>query len=677
MRTTQEEIIIDKISSELSIGNNEKDLAYEIFLKKITSSLQYDETVKIPRIGLFQKKKGLFDGTNPIENTFSNDTIVYAPFQNDKISTSFAFFNIGINNKPINSVDFDDSIFSLSINKPVLKLSISNINQLDSTTSLLLLKKGIEEKINQLIMKSDFFEGINLWNDLIPSNDLVEDEMKLDDSDLNSSDILKEDTTDLVGLDSFIPISDEPLIQDTELLNTDSNNDISLSIEDISPKDDLEGTDLINQLFNQNFKTDVNKNDDSENSVDIDLEFDINEQFNDSSSKLDDEIDLNMSNDDVIEENNDFNEQEEIKSDTFEMDSIVENNSSTTSNDLDWNKELEDELFSKNMLNDEEINLDFNNNDSKQDVNLEDNIDEDNDFDLDFINEQTEDNNSIDIDSIDDTISDLSENDSNNIINEEISNEQINPEEDNKPILNDNNLESNIDDLFESIEQKDVLKQEPPKEKKPFFLSNKLLIILLSIFVVLAAAGGVYYLFFNNKTDNIKHEEKTFLQENVKKEISNDKKETIKIDSNKVDSVNTEIKEKNALKTKDENTLEKKEEIPNVETSKIEKSINKQQEKVEPQKIVKFSTSDLYKSISGDRLISEKIYFDGKKYNIQTSSWQSKYRAEAEVLKFRRKGYNAYVVEADLKTMGTWYRVKIFDFSTKADAESFIKKNNL
>lgn len=672
MRSTQEEIIIDKISRELSIGNNEKDLAYEIFLKKISSSLQYDETIKLPRIGLFQKKKGLYDGTNLIDNSFLNDTIIYSPFQNDKVSNNFAFLNIGIFNKPINNLDFDENIFSLSINKPVLKISTSSINQLDSTTSLLLLKKNIEDKVNQLIMASDFFEGINLWNDLIPSNELVEDEIKFDELPFISSESVKDDSIDSLGLESFLPVIEEHLIEETDINDKLTQKDLETENE-VSIKANDDNLDLIDQIFNQNSKNDFNKTKLTQDITDFDIPFNVQEQFEDSTVQIDEDIDFSSSNleikDDIIE----ISDSNEPQIDPFELTSVGDLSSSNTNNELDWNKELEDELFAKNIQNDEEINLDFNSNDSKQDVSFNDNSEKEDDINLDFLKEQIENDSLIDFDNsttevkVDENI-------------ENIINESENNEEDDKLLLDNKSLDTNIDDLFESIDQKDALKQEPSKEKKPFFLSNKLLIILLSIFVTLAAAGGVYYFFFSHKSSEVKHENKVIKPSVEKKENKVEKKEKIMQDSTKTDTVAIEPKEISKVEPNKEISSSKKEESPKVETSKIEKSISnqtKQPEKVEQQKNVKFSTSDLYKKMSADKLVSEKIYFDGSKYNIQTSSWQSKYRAEAEVLKYRRKGFSAYVVEADLKTMGIWYRVKIFEFNTKADADSFIKKNNL
>lgn len=675
MRSNQEEIIVDRISRELSIGNNEKDLAYEIFLKKISSSLQYDETMKIPRIGLFQKKKGLFDGTNLIDNSFANDTIIYSPFQNDKLNSNFAFFNIGIFNKPINNVDFDDNIFSLSINKPVLKLSLSSINQLDPNTSLLILKKNIEDKVNQLIMKSDFFEGINLWNDFIPSNESFEDDIKLDDTKIITSEINKEDGNDILGLDSFLPISEE-----TEFKDSDINSifDVTPVVkEEISAEDDINQNDLVDQIFSKNFKTNLTENDFTKEISHNDLDFDFNEEFNKSSLVLDDAPEIDDNNENIIEAN------EDKVNGIDAIDSITEISQSINNNELDWNKELEDELFSKNMQQDDEINIDFNSNNSNQDLNFEINSEKVEDIDLDFINEQIVDNNLKGIDNFDNSISEDEDNNSveNSIeLTESFNDTKTENSADDNLVLENKNLESNIDDLFESIEQKDLNKPESPKEKKPFFLSNKLLIILLSVFVTLAAAGGVYYFFFSHKTTEVKHEEKVSKPKVENKVLREKVKEPIKTDSIKTDSVKAGKEEISKVEAKQENNLQKKEESLKNETSKVEKSISNQSKQplpVEQKKEVKFSTDDLFKKMSGDRLISEKIYYDGSKYNIQTSSWQSKSRAEAEVLKFRRKGFNAYVVEADLKTMGIWYRVKIFDFNTKADAEGFIKKNNL
>ena len=70
------------------------------------------------------------------------------------------------------------------------------------------------------------------------------------------------------------------------------------------------------------------------------------------------------------------------------------------------------------------------------------------------------------------------------------------------------------------------------------------------------------------------------------------------------------------------------------------------------------------------------IYFDGKSYNFQVSSWRNQVKAEQEVQRLRRKGYDAFVVEVYLPQKGgTWFRVRIGDFKSEKEAEQFLTNN--
>lgn len=75
--------------------------------------------------------------------------------------------------------------------------------------------------------------------------------------------------------------------------------------------------------------------------------------------------------------------------------------------------------------------------------------------------------------------------------------------------------------------------------------------------------------------------------------------------------------------------------------------------------------------------LSNMIFFDGKSYSFQTSSWKNKALAEAEVNRLRSIGFNAFLVQAYLPQKGgTWYRVRIGSFGSEQEALEFMKKNN-
>lgn len=77
---------------------------------------------------------------------------------------------------------------------------------------------------------------------------------------------------------------------------------------------------------------------------------------------------------------------------------------------------------------------------------------------------------------------------------------------------------------------------------------------------------------------------------------------------------------------------------------------------------------------AADRLISENIYYNGKKYSVQISSWRGKSIALTEAGKLLKSGYNAYVLKAYVdKFKATYYRVRIGGFNTADEARKFAK----
>ena len=64
----------------------------------------------------------------------------------------------------------------------------------------------------------------------------------------------------------------------------------------------------------------------------------------------------------------------------------------------------------------------------------------------------------------------------------------------------------------------------------------------------------------------------------------------------------------------------------------------------------------------------------GKKFAIQIASFRRKKKALAFVDSLKKDNYQAYIVAKDLGDKGTWYRVRIGNFSSRSDADSTLKE---
>lgn len=62
------------------------------------------------------------------------------------------------------------------------------------------------------------------------------------------------------------------------------------------------------------------------------------------------------------------------------------------------------------------------------------------------------------------------------------------------------------------------------------------------------------------------------------------------------------------------------------------------------------------------------------RYTLQIAAYQEKEMAEGDIKKMKRQGYAAFLVAFDLPGKGTWYRVRLGSFSSKASAEKLQKE---
>jgi hypothetical protein len=115
-------------------------------------------------------------------------------------------------------------------------------------------------------------------------------------------------------------------------------------------------------------------------------------------------------------------------------------------------------------------------------------------------------------------------------------------------------------------------------------------------------------------------------------------------------------------------TDNKTNDIKKTESIKQEKSV--QQNNVSQNQV---SKKDLP---SGTALnVGNNIYKYGNYYVVQVAAFRSNSISENEAGKYRNKGYNAFVEEAQIPDRGTWYRVRVGNFSTLEEARIFSSNN--
>ncbi|MCX6168534.1 MAG: SPOR domain-containing protein [Ignavibacteriales bacterium] len=157
-----------KVADVLGVSASQKNLAFEIFIDKISEILLEDITIKVPRIGFFQLKTVSFKNVNR--------PLIFSPLSEDFLKDARQLYlTIDVKPKTKNTVEFDSDIFSIGVGKPLLPLSIDE--QPDTETSYAMLKKSIEERVKELLTESDQIPNFNIWDDYYKAPSKYEDEI--------------------------------------------------------------------------------------------------------------------------------------------------------------------------------------------------------------------------------------------------------------------------------------------------------------------------------------------------------------------------------------------------------------------------------------------------------------------------------------------------------------------
>jgi cell division protein FtsN len=261
-----------KISDVLGVSVSQKELSFEIFVDTVSEILADGITLKVPRVGFFQKR----------HTSIKSDTgkIIFSPLPEDySPNMRNLYLTIDTTEKHKNSLDFDSNIFSIGVGKPLLPLASDELP--NTETSYAMLRKSIEERIRELIAESDQIPNFNIWDDYYKSPEEY-DERTTDTDNLQTK--LGELTSDLDFKEITIPkgalhdFFDSPLtdsrkdkgekyeeeIQFGEIENDPLSEPINkqepeFGFPDIAQQDNI--SEMFNYLDEQNVETDNSKED--------------------------------------------------------------------------------------------------------------------------------------------------------------------------------------------------------------------------------------------------------------------------------------------------------------------------------------------------------------------------------------------------------------------------------
>lgn len=694
--------LIRKLAKNSGIPDQDAKIFFELLLKRISSDTKIGQSLFLNGFGYFYLIKGSIK--KPVysynDNEVSEEEIELILFSEESdlknSDTKGLVFSIPFSDDD----DFHpiDAAFSLSIGKPLIPLRGVPFDDIYIPTSGYEYRRLIESKVDKVISNAVIAELAESFPILV-----------IDARSYNSNQVQLKwtDTADAETSEKVIP--DEQPVQKTELseyekqtqelknIAWDFGEDLSQQIEaesildiadekisfDLNQKKDETTQDEIKQeKFNEeNTETLIEESfiEIGEKDLTKPVEISLSENADtESSEKLDELLSFNENTSEVKNEDADV-----ISSESSEP-LLIQSDISGNSDEL-----LIDEIQI------DEIQIDGIQNDDTSEQTIEITETPDSDEDKQFWENtskyfETYIPNKSQGESKEDEAAVSSDNE---IINEDHNHsEEI--KEDTYPELSeaenesDSNLqeETNRNDIsdVESIEEDEEAVKEQTEQKAEYYepveKKNYLPFIIFPLIVIVLSLALYWYLeFFQKKEIPVK---------NVNISLNTANTTVIKRDYDIPVSTPYPLQTEGTTLNQNAATSEEvvKEDVKK-EDVVINEQVDKQPEvKIEKKEIkpeppakipdlkpLSSTTTTLTKPKALN--VGNNIFKYGDYFVVQVASFRASSISENEAGKYRNKGYNAFVETAEIQGRGTWYRVRVGNFSTKEEAQNFINKN--
>lgn len=693
--------LIRKLAKNSGIPDQDAKIFFELLLKRISSDTKIGQSLFLNGFGYFYLIKGSIK--KPVYSYNDNevseeeiDLILFSEESDLKNSdTKGLVFSIPFSDDD----DFHpiDAAFSLSIGKPLIPLRGVPFDDIYIPTSGYEYRRLIESKVDKVISNAVIAELAESFPILV-----------IDARSYNSNQVQLKwtDTADAETSEKVIP--DEQPVQKTELseyekqtqelknIAWDFGEDLSQQIEaesildiadekisfDLNQKKDETTQDEIKQeKFNEeNTETLIEESfiEIGEKDLTKPVEISLSENADtESSEKLDELLNFNENTSEVKNEDADV-----ISSESSEP-LLIQSDISGNSDELLIDEIQIDEIQIDGIQNDDT---------SEQTIEITETPDSDEDKQF-WENTSKYFETYIPNKSQGESKEDEAASSDNEIINEDHNHsEEI--KEDTYPELSEaenesaSNLqeETNRNDIsdVESIEEDEEAVKEQTEQKAEYYepveKKNYLPFIIFPLIVIVLSLALYWYLeFFQKKEIPVK---------NVNISLNTANTTVIKRDYDIPVSTPYPLQTEGTTLNQNAATSEevvkedvKKEDV--VINEQVDKQpevkIEKKEVKPEPPakipdiKPLSSTTTTLTKPKALN--VGNNIFKYGDYFVVQVASFRASSISENEAGKYRNKGYNAFVETAEIQGRGTWYRVRVGNFSTKEEAQNFINKN--
>ncbi|MBU1680948.1 MAG: SPOR domain-containing protein [Bacteroidetes bacterium] len=563
--------LINIIEKSLNYSGSYGEYAYSSLIKNISAKLEVDEAIKLNGIGVFQKKREPLtreERKSLLTKETERINLVFTP-QKDKIDsdTRNLFLTIELDDHSTDSSTFNEKVFSLGFNQPLINFSPS-ADIVKSANPVENIYAELDRKLDGLISSGTILKNYNIWDEFLEA-----------DFSSRSSETVKEpleNIVDQIGVQESLKVeqsSEEAAPSKSKLL-------------EIQTEDMLDPIDASNDL------------DDLEKDLDLDA------LFEDQQVKSDEMEEIIP----VIEKRPEIKEEKIIEEKVLDKDKKVKTEDATEKK-MDWG--FSEDLISE-MSPQPEVTrkFDITKSDDKK-KSLFDQLD-------DYLREDDP------AEQVEHLVLDGSA--QTDFVPEKSSKSYQSPKENHVLGSSFMTMEDFKDTPeFEKEDEEKIIIEKKPWYKKPILIG-----------FIAASIIGAYFIFSPN---NI----------------------TVPRD----DGEQTET-------TKTADSKLTPEESEKIEQAKQQIISSTQSEKP---KAAETKKSGIYRVIENDRRVANQIYFDGKQYTIQLSSWQNEKIAEREVNRLKQKRYDAFIFQISLEKKGIWNRVRIGYFKSIAEAEDFLLTN--
>jgi len=634
--------LIKIVTKKAGIPESEAKLFFELFIKRLSGIMKPGESAKFSDVGYFHLRTAQKNAGNKQYGKVSSeeDKINVMLFskeveQMDDLENNVVFT---VHNIPESEHDEIDSYFSLSVGKPVFPVEGVTDGELFTQKSGIEIKKTLLSKAEQLISSIEKLEGIMGQEEIVFEKSLLSKRKKgLLKSEHDSNE------TPITGEDSFLGAEDirkRDFNFGGSTANQIENDAESEARKGAKPKTDLYDSDseklpwnFGREVFDKKVEykrekaDDISAEKDEEEPVEeIDSEklsdeiADTKEDEHETFSEIDDQIDADETDVTIEEEDDDIlddlEESEKLKS-------IID----------DYITRDEPEKFGsyervKSFISN--IKVDKSVDKSEQEETEHEEIEEDVEAELDEFEEETSGDGFMEV---------QSKSTAYNLEDKEVKSKN---EEESVPLQKPSRAD------------KYLYKKRRKRNFIPFLIGFFAIIFIVAIVYLYMESDTIF------KSEEVEGDVLAIVRPSEVTVIEREYIYPVTYPYS-VSEAEVEISGINLALFSDEEIIFKPP-VPKQEIDNIEKE-------------TEVATED--EKISGEEsigLVSKNVYKYKDYFVVQVASYKSYVMAEEEANIYKGMGYNAFVEIAEITDKGTWFRLRVGDFTTREKANDFANK---